>query len=118
MRTPTAPKLLVRPLAQPKDRPVPAAEPGGRLRVAGARVRAALEVVGVAVQLEPVPARGRALRGDADVVVAGAEAFGLGDVVVDAARLDLVTDGDGGVDGGRDDNGEEQCERMLELHIV
>lgn len=93
MRTPTAPKLLFRFRAGPKDRPVLAQEPDRCLCVAGASGRAALEAVRVAVDLEVAPAHGRALGGDADVVVAGADALGPGDVVVDASCLDLVADG-------------------------
>lgn len=107
MRAPAAPKHLVRLHAGPKLRPIRTHQLGGRLRVAGVRVCAAIEVVRVAVDLEAVPARGGALRGDADVVVAGGEALGLGDVVVGAIRLDLVADGDGGVDGGGEGGGEK-----------
>lgn len=118
MRAPTTAKLLVRLRAVPKFRAVPAKELGGLLCVAGIRVCAAHKFIRVAVDDEVAVAHLRTLGGDVDIIAAGADTLSPGDVVVDTTCLDLVADGDGGVDSGGEGRGEEYDERVCELHIV
>jgi hypothetical protein len=83
-------------------------EPLRILGVRCARIGAADKVVFGAVDVEVLIAETRALGGDGDIAGAGAQALGPGDVVVSAAISDLVANGNGAMDHGKDCCCEEQ----------